>query len=497
MTDRTPSAAGPGEVTGPIRVSRRQLSPSLRVPRPLRAAAFRVVRTQAPPTMALGYGTGDAGISQQHARDVLDLALRVGEAMLSTGASAADSVATVLRLGQAYGITSLHVDITYTSLSVSIHRGLYEDSITMMRVVKARTLDYSRLEKVHQLVAEIVRTARVDGGAPDVAQTRTRLKKILASPHPYRRWVVTLGFSLTSVGVVMLFGAGLVMCLIAAASGAVVDRFQRRLFQWGLPAFFTQAAAATVPTTLALILFVYEGFVPSVVVVAGIVILLMGLSVLGAAQDALDGYYVTAGARGLEVLLMTLGLTVGVAGVLSIAEGFGVSMEANAILLLTRDPLYATLGAAIIALGFSLSTYASARTTVASVLISSLAWGVYEVTTGVGVAAIPAVGISAVLVGMLAYVAHRRLRVPEGAIGTAGIVAFLPGLAVYRAIYLTLQFSPATIPMAAVHFINALAIGVALAAGMVLGGFFARQRLGMDRAMQRARRRSRGRFVRR
>ena len=40
---------------------------------------------------------------------------------------------------------------------------------------------------------------------------------------------------------------------------------------------------------------------PSLVVASGIVLLLSGLSVVGAAEDALEGYYVTAGARAFEV----------------------------------------------------------------------------------------------------------------------------------------------------------------------------------------------------
>lgn len=93
---------------------------------------------------------GDDAVSQRHARAVIDLALRIGEAMLSTGSSTAEVVATVLRLIAAYQIRSSHVDITFTSITVSIHRGLHEDPMSVMRVVKVRSPDYTRLEEVQR-----------------------------------------------------------------------------------------------------------------------------------------------------------------------------------------------------------------------------------------------------------------------------------------------------------------------------------------------------------
>lgn len=484
------------EVTGPQQIAPRQLAPASRLGRHLREAAVHVVRTSSPPTVALGQlSGGDHDVSQQHARAVIDLALRVGEAMLSTGASAADSVATVLRLAQAYGIGSVHVDITYTSISVSIHRGLQEDSLTVMRVISGRSPDYTRLESVQRLIDEIADSATPDGPALDVAEARERLLALLASPHPYRRWVVTLGAAVMSVGVVMLFGAGPVMWAVAAVSAALVDRVQRLLYGAGVAAFFTQAVSAAIPALLALGLFAYGGFVPSVVVISGIVVLLAGLGVLGAAQDALDGYYVTAGARGLEVVMMTLGIAVGVAVVIDIGRRFGVSMEASAIVALGGTPALSTVGASLIALGFCLSTYSGLRTTATSMLTAALAWLLFEVGLLVGLGGAGSVALAATLVGALAYAAYRRLRVPESAIATASIVSLLPGLSVYRALYQIMQDTPATVPQAVIHFVGAVATGIGLAAGLAMGGFFARRRFGLDRPGQRARRRSRGRYV--
>lgn len=57
-----------------------------------------------PPTDVLSLWQGADGVDQRSARAVIDLAMRVGERLLSTGASASDVVATVLRLTDAYGL---------------------------------------------------------------------------------------------------------------------------------------------------------------------------------------------------------------------------------------------------------------------------------------------------------------------------------------------------------------------------------------------------------
>lgn len=501
MSDSPPTGLR-SEVTGPQQIPPRQLMPASRLGRHLREAAVHVVRSSAPPTMALGRRTGGDQISQQQARSVIDLALRVGEAMLATGASAADTVATVLRLAQAYGVGSVHIDITYTSITVSIHRGLDEDPLSVMRVVFGRAPDYTRLEAVQRHIEAIIASAGPGGPTMDVTAARRQLQKLLDSPHPYRRWVVTLGASIMAVGVVMLFAVGPFMWAVAAVSTALVDRVQRTLYRAGVSAFFTQAVSAAVPALFALVMFGYGDvilpgitFAPSVVVISGIVVLLAGLGVLGAAQDAVDGYYVTAGARGLEVMMMTLGIAVGVAVVIGIGRTLGVSMEASAVVALGGSPLVSTLGAMLIALGFCLSTYAGPRTIVISVLISALCWMVFASLLALGMAVAMATAVAATLAGTLAYVAHRRMHVAEAAVATASIVAFLPGLSVYRSLYLVMQNSAATMPQALVWLVVAISTGVALAAGLALGGFLARRKLGLDRAALRARRRSRGSHV--
>ena len=82
--------------------------------------------------------TGDSSIAASSGRDgaqtvaasativtppaaALNLAMQVGDCLLSAGMSANDVVVAMLGITDAYGLTRVHVDVTYTSISASCY----------------------------------------------------------------------------------------------------------------------------------------------------------------------------------------------------------------------------------------------------------------------------------------------------------------------------------------------------------------------------------------
>ena len=78
-----------------------------------------VVRATDPPTDPIPVWTQPDGVDVTTGRAVVDLAVRAGVAFMATGAAAGDIVASVLRLTQAYGLRSVHVDVTFSAITVS------------------------------------------------------------------------------------------------------------------------------------------------------------------------------------------------------------------------------------------------------------------------------------------------------------------------------------------------------------------------------------------
>ena len=139
--------------------------------------------------------------------------------MLVTGASVADTTASLLRVGRAYGLQGAHVDITYTSVTISMHRGVHRDPITVMRIITHFGTDYSRLEALHALVRDIASDPDDPGEIDDNLYT---LERILEQPHVYRRGVITIAWALMGAGVAMLLGGTWLTCVLAAVTSAVI-----------------------------------------------------------------------------------------------------------------------------------------------------------------------------------------------------------------------------------------------------------------------------------
>ena len=464
--------------------------------RTLRERAGHAVHDSDPPTDVLSLWLGADGVDQRTARAVIDLAMRMGETLLSTGASASDVVATVLRLTDAYGLRSVHVDVTFTSISVSYHRGPDADPMTVMRGIKVRSTDLTRLERLQRLVRDIA------DEKVEIDEARIRFRSVISAPHPYRRWVVTASLATVAAAVAALLGGTWIILVLSFVTTAAVDRAQRWLAHRGVAAFFTQVVGGAIPTLVAVGLLAaisagapgLAGISPSLVVASGIVVLLAGLSVVGAAQDAIDGYYVTAGARGFEVLVLTLGIVVGIGAILAIAQRSGVSQQFTATASLSTNTVVQVLAAMVVSGAFAISAYAGPRAGFYSTLTGGLGWMAYLGGIRVSLGPAFASAFAALVVGCLAQLVASRLQVPALALTTAGIVPLLPGLVVYQGLFEIVRSTPgAGLSTGMTTLLGAAGIGMGLAAGVSMGTFLARPlRSGLDRGQRRALRRAVG-----
>ena len=244
---------------------------------PALSRAWRVVAGQDPPTGPIALRARPSGVDDLVAHAALGLALRIGESMLAVGASAADVTATVLRVAGAYGLTHCQVDVTFTSLLVSYDRD-GAVPLTAMRTVRVRGMDYARL----QGITDLARAA--SAGGLDVEEAHRRLDLVVSAPPTYRRTVHALGWVGMAASVAFLLGGGWLVAFTAASTTALIEQSMRALNRRGLPLFFQQVVGAALATVVAVLLVVGDVDVrSSLVVAAGIVVLLAGLSLVGAA----------------------------------------------------------------------------------------------------------------------------------------------------------------------------------------------------------------------
>lgn len=461
---------------------------------PPRRTVSRVARravSGGPPTHAFGTRPRGSGLPPQVEHEVLDLALRTGEALLGTGAGVADVTVAMQRMTAGLGLTGCQVDITFNSITVSIDR--VDGALTRVRVLDVRTSDYSRLAALLELVDDTA------SGRTGLADALERLDAIVGAPHPYRRWVVTLALGVMAAGVAVLLGGGWQVAALAAGTTAVIDRSLRTLRRWGLPYLFQQALGSAIATLVALVLlwgvgrfgWDIEVLPPSLVVASGVVVLLAGLSLVGAAQDAISGFPVTAGARSYEVVLNTLGIVVGVGLVLDLGARLGVPLTMTDLDAFAPPLLVQVAAAAVVAGAWAVASYTRPRTVPLVALIGALGAGVSGVLTVAGAGPTMRAFVAALAVGVVAGLVARRRTAPAMVLTVAGITPMLPGLAIYGAMFTIVDTG--NVLSGATLALRAVSIGLALAAGASLGDFVARtSRAQADRWQEDLRRRARG-----
>lgn len=397
---------------------------------------------------------------------VLDLALRAGEVLLSGGAGAADVTATCIAIAEACGLHRIECDITFTSISLAWQPGLDTPPLTGMRLVRQRALDYTRVTAVHNLVNDLVEQ-RIDRDS-----ARQQLHEIVSARHPYRRPVVTAARATLASAVAVLLGADAVVAVAAFTATALVDVANGRLHRANVPLFYQNVVGGLIATSIALGLVAVDAEVrPALVVAGGIILLLPGVTLVGAVQDAITGFYVTASARAFETFLLTAGIISGVAIALSVGVRLGLPVRIGdpRVIELIDLPVQ-LLAAAVVSAAFAVANYAPRRTILPAGAAGALGWATFVLVDQLDLAPTLASASAAVFIGVGSYTFAYRQKVPALVYVAAGIVPLLPGLIIYRGMrQLAEGDSVAGITLLG----QAVSVGLALAAGAILGEFLA------------------------
>ena len=452
-------------------------SRSPRAHRTRRVPLEKLFRAETPVEPTLALNLGDSEMATMQARRVVDLVTRIAVIAISVGGSASEAVAMALRITATYGVT-VHIDITNTSVIVTQHRGLDEDPITALRVVRSRSNDYQRLGELQLLVDDICdKTVGLEEAAD-------RLAAITRSPRLYRQWFVTMNMGLMGAGLSTLFGGTALDGVLSFFSTCIVDAAVQAMARKRITNFFAQAAGGAIATAFALIVMVYMAasdhplpLSPSLIVASGIVSLLAGGSFVAASQDALDGYVVTSSGRFLEGFVQTGGIILGVITAMWIGLRLGVPGYISPSLGFSTDPILQMVAAAVIAVTFGISSHAGYRTLAICAVLGAAAWAGYllgmELTRSVSAAS----GLGAMVAGLIAGLGAKRWKVPQLGLVTIAIVPLMPGVMMYRALYMIVNAqndAGGTSGNGWALFLEALFVGVALAVGGSFGALLAR-----------------------
>lgn len=397
-------------------------------------------------------------------RDVyrtLDLALRVGEVLLSNGAGSADVTASMLAVTNACGLRAVTPNVTFTDLSLNYHPGGERFSILQTRTVTHREIDYGDLTAVDALVRDLV------AGHTTRDAARKRVVQIASTGHGRPRWTVTVGYGVMGAGVALLLGGMSLVVVFAFLAAAGIDRVQRAMSVRRYPFFYQQVAGGLLASLIGVAVAATDLSVsPARVVTAGVFMLLAGIGTVGAAQDALTGFPLTANARLLEALLATAGIIAGVSGGIAVGDALGVEIASMRTRGFAPAPAGLVLfGAGLAAAAFAYATFTPLRALLPTALLGAVGAGVADLVRLGELGTTWSTAVAAVVIGGLSFGAATRVRVPPLALLVPALLPLLPGLALYRGLVdLSMGDQGRSL-------VTAAATAIALASGAILGQY--------------------------
>jgi len=412
----------------------------------------------------------------------LALAVRIGDLLQSSGQSANDTVVTMRRVCQAYGLRRVQVDITSTSIVASYMDvagpgALGGQPVTSMRMVEMAQQDLTKTAALNRLVTDI------RNGEP-LARAMERFDEIRSARPPYPSWVAILGNASIGMVVQLLHTANPVVLALAFVMGVALNRLLDFLARRSMPVFFQQLAGGWLIVVVTALTSwagtwgwtsLFHGLAPTLIAVGGIVQLVAGMKFVSAGQDAIDGFYLTATARLLQVLMLTAGLVAGLVSGLTVASRFGFYIYLSSNIPTSAEPLRY---AAVILAGvcFMVGAFSDWQTIVLTAGGSALAWFGYTASqAAIGGMVTPSF-IGALLSALVVTMLVRRTPRPGFAIVNGALIGLVPGMRVYNGLLQMVGTNvvPAAPSQGAATLMVAAGVALALAAGASLGIYIGR-----------------------
>lgn len=395
---------------------------------------------------------------------VFDLAMRIGEGLLTNGAAASEVTATVLRVTSSSGLRNVSVQVTFNEVTISYLADESATPFTRVRSASARVQDFARLAAFEDISHGYL------AGDLSLDEARRLASAIPQRQPQYRIPLVVSGFAVMGGAAALFFGAGSLVVIAATLAAGLLIAISELLARWNIPPFYSQVLGGFVAVGGAVTVALIDSTVsPSIVVVSCIIVQLAGLSSISAVQDAVTGWYVTAAGRILEALMLTVGLVAGVRGGLLLADVIGADISVSASIPLNLTTVLVVVISGLgMGLGYGVGTQVPARLLLTTALVAAGS-GIIAHLISALLDRTVAVGVAAFATGIVATALADRLRAPSLAFVMAGVIPLVPGSRIYRG----LLGLGDDLSVGVGELLSAAEIAVAIASAVVLGQLLA------------------------
>lgn len=229
--------------------------------------------------------------------EILAAVADAGAALVAVGAEMWRAEDTMERLAKAYGAGEVQAVVLPTALLLYGSSGHSE-----VRRIRRRAVNLASLEAINQLSRDVAQAC------PPVSEFSRRLAEI-RDIRRYPSWASMVFAAIGAGGLSQFMGGTLEDFLPAMVAGALTQWVHQRLraSRFRFPGSLVDMLAAVTAVLPALAVAYFSGpgwpFHSGTILVAGIMVLVPGVAMTTAIQDAINGDSLAAGARFLEALL--------------------------------------------------------------------------------------------------------------------------------------------------------------------------------------------------
>lgn len=396
---------------------------------------------------------------------VFDLAMRVGVGLLANGAAASEVTATVLRITSSSGLRNVSVQVTFDEVIISYLADESATPFTRVRAASARTQNFARLSAFEDITHDYI------SGEIPLEEARRAAEMVPQAAPPNKLPLVVLGFSVMGGSLSLYFGADPLVFAAATLASGLLTAAGAFLARMHIPAFYGQAFGGFLAVGVAVLVGLINPTVnSSIVVVSCIIVQLSGLASIGAVQDAVTGWYLTAAGRMLETVMLTVGIVAGVRGGMLLAEVLGTDISVSASIPISLLTVVWVIVAGLgMGLGFGVGSHVPWRMLPWIAGVSLLSGLISHLLSGLVLDRVYAVSLAAFVTGMVAVALGDRLRAPALVFVMGGVIPLVPGSLIYRG----LLGLGDDVRSGASDLFSAGEIAVGIAAGLVLGQLLA------------------------
>jgi len=357
--------------------------------------------------------------------------MHIAVSMLANGSQTEDVEASIASVVNAFGVRGVQAAVSFSMISISHSERPDVPPTTLLHLVRGRTIDFSRMTAV----ADVVR--RIRSGALDLDSAEQEVHRLDEMRPPYTALVAFAAPGLSAAASTLMFGGDLWEAAATLAIGLGVQPLLIALNRSALPPFFRLATGAAVSAIL-VALFVGLGLeITGGLVLAGSLLrFLPGYALVSGFRDLIDGSVVSGTARLAEAILLGAAVAGGTALSLAVASSLGVSLH---ILTVGEEAwgLAVSVGAALVAVAaYAVQLGVPARAVGQAAAIGAVGWLVSRAATPLPVGQVDA-GVATfgatIFIGILGRIFTRRSGAPPALLVVPAILPLLPGLQLVQA----------------------------------------------------------------